>query len=70
MSNIKDLVLTIISIKYFKDIQLTTVSESGIVFCLSASLIFSVTLIDGEEGKGDGMRDGIEGEEEDRLIED
>ena len=70
MSNIKDLVLTIISIKYFKDIQLTAVSESGIVFCLSASLIFSVTLIDGEEGKGDGMRDGIEGEEEDRLIED
>ena len=47
VSNIKDLVLTLISIKYFKDINLNPVSESGIVFCLSASLIFSITLMDG-----------------------
>ena len=49
VSNIKDLVLTIISIKYFGDIKLTAMSESGIVFCLSASLIFSITLMEGEE---------------------
>ena len=47
VSNIKDLVLTLISIKYFKDVTLTPVSESGIVFCLSASIIFSVTLMEG-----------------------
>lgn len=49
VSNIKDLVLTLISIKYFKDVTLTPVSESGIVFCLSASIIFSVTLMEGEQ---------------------
>jgi hypothetical protein len=49
VSNIKDLVLTLISIKYFKDVSLNPVSESGIVFCLSASLIFSITLMDAEE---------------------
>jgi len=49
VSNIKDLVLTLISIKYFKDVNLTPVSESGIVFCLSASLIFSITIMDSEQ---------------------
>jgi len=46
VSNIKDLVLTIISINYFKDFVLTTFSEVGILFCLSASIIFSFTLIE------------------------
>jgi hypothetical protein len=46
VSNIKDLVLTIISINYFKDFVLTTFSEVGIFFCLSASIIFSFTLIE------------------------
>ena len=41
--------LTLISIKYFKDVILTPVSESGIVFCLSASMIFSITLMEGEQ---------------------
>ena len=49
VSNIKDLVLTLISIKYFKDVTLTPVSEAGIVFCLSASMIFSVSLMEGEQ---------------------
>jgi hypothetical protein len=46
VSNIKDLVLTVISIKYFQDFVLTGFSEVGIVFCLSASAIFSFTLIE------------------------
>jgi hypothetical protein len=49
VSNIKDLVLTIISIKYFQDFILTAFSEIGIVFCLSASVIFSFTLIEKSE---------------------
>ena len=53
VSNIKDLVLTLVSIKYFQDINLTPVSESGIVFCLSASLIFSITLMEGENSPKD-----------------
>ncbi len=51
VSNIKDLVLTLISIKYFKDVSLNPISESGIFFCLSASIIFSITLM--EAGKED-----------------
>ena len=47
VSNIKDLVLTLISIKYFKDVTLTPVSESGIVFCLTASIVFSINLMEG-----------------------
>lgn len=49
VSNIKDLVLTIISIKYFQDFVLTSFSEVGIFFCLSASVIFSFTLIEKSE---------------------
>jgi hypothetical protein len=51
VSNIKDLVLTLISIEYFKDVTLNPISEAGIVFCLSASLIFSITLMDGEHAE-------------------
>lgn len=49
VSNIKDLVLTLISIKYFQDIVLNPLSEVGIFFCLSASVIFSFTLIEKSE---------------------
>lgn len=49
VSNIKDLVLTIISIRYFQDFILTTFSEIGIFFCLSASVVFSFTLIESSE---------------------
>ena len=64
VSNIKDLVLTLVSIKYFRDINLTPVSESGIVFCLSASLIFSITLMEGESSVKDGQVDALVEEEE------
>jgi hypothetical protein len=49
VSNIKDLVLTIVSIKYFQDFILTGFSEVGIFFCLSASILFSCTLIEKSE---------------------
>ena len=49
VSNIKDLLLTIVSIQYFKDFEMTLFSEIGIVFCLSASVVFSLTLIDKKE---------------------
>lgn len=45
VGNIKDLVLTLLSIKYYKDISLTFISEVGIGLCLVASLVFSFTLI-------------------------
>lgn len=49
VSNIKDLVLTLISIYYFQDFIMTGFSEVGIFFCLSASVVFSCTLIEKSE---------------------
>lgn len=49
VSNIKDLILTVVSIKYFKDFEMTSFSEVGIVLCLSSSLLFSFTLIEKED---------------------
>ncbi len=46
VSNIKDLILTVVSIYYFKDFDMTLVSEIGVIFCLSASMAFSLTLIE------------------------
>ncbi len=48
VSNIKDLILTIVSIKYFKDFEITLLSEMGVFFCLSASIVFSFTLIENQ----------------------
>ena len=45
VSNIKDLILTVVSIYYFKDFEITLLSEIGVIFCLSASMAFSLTLI-------------------------
>ena len=49
VSNIKDLILTVISIQYFKDFEMTLFSELGLMLCLSASVIFSFTLIENSE---------------------
>ena len=49
VSNIKDLLLTIASIRYFKDFEMTLLSEIGIFFCLSSSVVFSLTLIEKKE---------------------
>ena len=49
VSNIKDILLTFISVYYFKDFILGVVSEVGIFFCLSASIAFSYTLLQQEE---------------------
>jgi len=49
VSNIKDLLLTIASIQYFKDFEMTLLSEIGIFFCLSSSVVFSLTLIEKKE---------------------
>ena len=57
VSNIKDIFLTLISINYFKDVNLTFVSETGIALCLIASLAFSITLISKDNPKA------IEGED-------
>ena len=51
VSNIKDLVLTIISIHYFADFAMNGLSEVGIVLCLTASMVFSCRLIE-KEGEG------------------
>lgn len=54
VSNIKDIVLTFISVYYFKDFLLSLISEVGILLCLSASVALSYTLLqqdEGEEGK-------------------
>lgn len=45
VSNIKDIVLTFISVYYFKDFILSLISETGIVCCLAASVVFSYTLL-------------------------
>lgn len=45
VSNIKDIVLAFISVYYFKDFVLSLLSESGILFCLTASVAFSYTLL-------------------------
>lgn len=44
VSNVKDLILTLVSIRYFKDVTLNPLSDMGIILCLTSSLIFSVTL--------------------------
>jgi hypothetical protein len=49
VSNIKDILLTFISVYYFKDFILSLISETGIAFCLSASIVFSYTLLQDEE---------------------
>ena len=49
VSNIKDLILTIVSVQYFKDLEMTSTSLIGVVLCLSASLVFSLTLLVSEE---------------------
>ena len=56
VSNIKDLVLTIISIHYFADFVMTWPSQIGIVLCLGSSMVFSCTLID----KGDQEHTGYD----------
>ena len=43
---LKGVALTLISIHYFADFKITTFSEVGITLCLSASVLFSVTLIE------------------------
>jgi hypothetical protein len=49
VSNIKDLILTVVSIEYFKDLEMTLFSEVGLALCLSASVVFSFTLIEHAE---------------------
>ena len=46
VANIKDIVLTMISVLYFKDLLLTPLSETGILICLIASVTFSIKLLD------------------------
>lgn len=53
VSNIKDIALTFISVYYFKDFVLSLISETGIFFCLTASVVFSYTLLQKTEEKGD-----------------
>ena len=46
VSNIKDLILTLLSLKYFQEFAFNFISEVGIFFCLTSSIIFSISLID------------------------
>jgi hypothetical protein len=45
VSNIKDLILTLISVFYFNDIGLNLISGLGIVICLSSSALFSLPFL-------------------------
>lgn len=51
VSNIKDIVLTFISVYYFKDFILSLISEVGILLCLSASMALSYTLLQQDESE-------------------
>lgn len=42
MSNIKDLVLVIISVLYYHDFALAPISSIGMILCLISSALFSV----------------------------
>lgn len=57
VSNIKDIGLTFISVYYFKDFVLSLISETGIFFCLTASVVFSYTLLQkAEESREDKLK--------------
>jgi hypothetical protein len=45
VSNTKDILLTFISVYYFKDFLLSLISEVGILLCLPASVALSYTLL-------------------------
>lgn len=46
VSNMKDLILVIISIEWLTDFGVTWISGSGILLCLSGSTIFSIPVLD------------------------
>ena len=48
VSNIKDLILMLLSVYYFKDFLITWISGSGIAICLVASALFSIPFIEKE----------------------
>jgi hypothetical protein len=46
VSNIKDLILMLISVSYFRDLHLTPISGIGLCLCLCSSVIFSIPFKD------------------------
>lgn len=81
VSNIKDLILVIVSVEWLFDFKITMVSGIGIGLCLVGSLIFSVPVLSSSsEEKNEGMKDlderkklmpedEIYGEEEEKVDE-
>jgi hypothetical protein len=69
VSNIKDLILTLISIKYFKDVSMNPVSELGIFCCLTASVMFSITLRFGAPLKEEDPDENDEMSEQKSLVQ-
>ncbi len=45
VSNIKDLILVLISVEWLYDFSITIVSGTGIILCLMGSAIFSVSYL-------------------------
>lgn len=45
VSNIKDLILMVISVYYYHDLLITWLSGTGIVICLTASALFSIPFL-------------------------
>ena len=53
VSNIKDLILAIISVEWLLDFEITIISGFGIVICLAGSFIFSIPVLFDEEERKD-----------------
>jgi hypothetical protein len=53
VSNIKDLILMLISVFYFHDIGLNLISGLGVVICISSSALFSLPYIQEKDNKLD-----------------
>lgn len=49
VSNIKDLVLVLISVMYYNDFALTPISSIGMILCLISSALFSVPYFQQED---------------------
>lgn len=45
VSNIKDLILVMISVEWLLDFQITVISGFGIAICLAGSFIFSIPVL-------------------------
>ena len=51
VSNIKDLILVLISIEWFLDFSITILSGTGMILCLMGSAIFSTPYLSNSQGE-------------------